>query len=807
MRKFLFFFVISLLAFPSLGQEVIKGRVVDVGTRESLREVQVQSSFSEKTTFTNNSGYFFIPINHLPSDLNLPLSYAVHNNTLFWDFAQKVKIVIFSTGGQILLSTSQNKTGKLKLPIPSVGYYGLHISGGEKEVRFLLFSDGHNIRISKVKKFSMPTKLYDSSLIFSKAKYYPTEINIKEKTTFLQTYLLKKSYTILGYFNVLLNYRAFSMLQSSPPISNFGEIESIKVLHDITNDKIYYANIKIHHSHYSFAKNYLDYQGSSSNFFYTQYNNSPYKFLNLATINYHKNIDKYVLEFASFDKTDCHGVEDTYRRIMETSYFKDKLYFYVNNSRWNQCMNIPTITSDELYSGQNYQALNLGDNYGYLRKIDIEDLNNSYLGRHDLVILNGIPNDVSVVSGIITTEFQTALSHINILSHNRQTPNMALKNAWTNPQLDSLLGKLVYLKVTPDSFVIRSAKIDEAEAFWYVKEPHTPIILEKDVETSGLVELSNANISSVNLIGGKAANFAELVGLGSIPVPENAFAIPFFYYQKHMTDHGLDTIVNNLLNDEEFKTNFEYRKAKLAELRQRIIDAPLNPEFLALVMDRIHRFHDFNAYRFRSSTNAEDLENFSGAGLYDSFSAKKDHQNKTVDRAIKKVWASLWNIRAFDEREYYMIDHHSVAMGILVHRSFPDEDANGVIVTKNLYGAIHGYTINVQYKEYSIVYPEPGIIQDQIIVYTLAFGDDNYTIEYLTHSNLPELNGESVLTDEELFEIADYCTTIKNYYFNHIPNHNNGYESFAVDIEFKLDSQLENRKIYIKQARIYHSDN
>jgi len=143
----------------------------------------------------------------------------------------------------------------------------------------------------------------------------------------------------------------------------------------------------------------------------------------------------------------------------------------------------------------------------------------------------------------------------------------------------------------------------------------------------------------------------------------------------------------------------------------------------------------------------------------------------------------------------------------LVHRSFPDEDANGVIVTKNLYGAIHGYTINVQYKEYSIVYPEPGIIQDQIIVYTLAFGDDNYTIEYLTHSNLPELNGESVLTDEELFEIADYCTTIKNYYFNHIPNHNNGYESFAIDIEFKLDSQLENRKIYIKQARIYHSDN
>jgi phosphoenolpyruvate synthase/pyruvate phosphate dikinase len=421
--------------------------------------------------------------------------------------------------------------------------------------------------------------------------------------------------------------------------------------------------------------------------------------------------------------------------------------------------------------------------------------------------LNGIPNDVSVVAGIITTEFQTTLSHINILSHNRHTPNMALKDGWTNPLLDTLLGELVFLKVESDSFYIRKANIDEATAFWNQREPQTPVVLQKDTETSGLIELGSQSISSVKTIGGKAANLAELVILDSIPLPEDYFAIPFYYYQQHIAVHGLDTLIQNMLADEAFRSNQEYRSSKLAQLRQLIIAAPLDPALTAAVLNRIQNFGNFDAYKFRSSTNAEDLESFSGAGLYDSFSAKKGSSSKTVDKAIKQVWASLWNLRAFDERDYYKIDENSVAMGVLVNRSFPNEDANGVVITRNLYNGNHGYIINVQYKEYSIVYPEPGIITDQIITYTINLNNQKYTIEYLTQSNLPELGGQTVLTDDEIYELADYCTRIKNHYYYDLPNNCNcGYESFAVDIEFKLDSEVENRKIYIKQARIYAAD-
>ena len=224
-----------------------------------------------------------------------------------------------------------------------------------------------------------------------------------------------------------------------------------------------------------------------------------------------------------------------------------------------------------------------------------------------------------------------------------------------------------------------------------------------------------------------------------------------------------------------------------------------------MVRNKIENFKAFDAYRFRSSTNAEDLEFFSGAGLYDSYSAKKDHDTKTIENAIKKVWASLWNFRAFEERDYYRIDHLSTAMGILVHRSFPDEDANGVVITKNLYNINPGFIVNVQFKEYSIVFPEPGILHDQIILYTYSLDNSrNFTIEYLSHSNIPGFNGKNVLSGKELNELGEYCLQLKKHFFYNVPHTCNClFDDFGLDIEFKIDSPNDKRKLYIKQVRLY----
>ena len=128
-----------------------------------------------------------------------------------------------------------------------------------------------------------------------------------------------------------------------------------------------------------------------------------------------------------------------------------------------------------------------------------------YLGKHDIVLLNGIPIDIPVVAGIITNEFQTPLSHINILSSNRDTPNMALKNAWTNSVLNSYIGKLVHLEVLSNEYKINEATIEQAEEFWNKTEPKEIINLELNTELKGLFDIKDVNLNNVSVVGGKAA--------------------------------------------------------------------------------------------------------------------------------------------------------------------------------------------------------------------------------------------------------------------------------------------------------------
>lgn len=101
--------------------------------------------------------------------------------------------------------------------------------------------------------------------------------------------------------------------------------------------------------------------------------------------------------------------------------------------------------------------------------------------------------------------------------------------------------------------------------------------------------------------------------------------------------------------------------------------------------------------RFRSSTNVEDSEQFTGAGLYDSYSGcllddldgdtdgpslcdPSEPAERGVFRALRRVFASFYNDNAVLERLRHGVNETSVGMAVLVHPSFPDEIewANGV---------------------------------------------------------------------------------------------------------------------------------
>jgi phosphoenolpyruvate synthase/pyruvate phosphate dikinase len=203
-----------------------------------------------------------------------------------------------------------------------------------------------------------------------------------------------------------------------------------------------------------------------------------------------------------------------------------------------------------------------------------------------------------------------------------------------------------------------------------------------DLTATELRGLDALRASDITAYGSKAANLGEIVH-GHLPgfqVPPG-FGVPIHYYDAHLKAAGLDRRVTALLADEKFRRDPAYRKAELARLRAAIVAAPLDPAFVELLGTRVAELtggDDSRGVFVRSSTNAEDLPGFNGAGLYDTIPNVKGAA--AVGLALKQVWASVWNLRAYEERQLYAIDHTRVYGAALIQVGV-DATAAGVLIT------------------------------------------------------------------------------------------------------------------------------
>lgn len=617
--------------------------------------------------------------------------------------------------------------------------------------------------------------------------------------------------TTVHYLTSLNCFKEFNYLQGSPLSNKYSQVKCVKIIYRLKDHTIFYSNSKIYRFHYDFCTTQLGYSNSLQYFNSDQYSSGAEREYLLANLNYYTSGNKYVLEFFADDKISAGNIILLFNKLKSTSYFGNRISLMMNSQEMMTKSaslkgTLPFTYPEDIYSQQKYQALNKEESYGYLHLISDYNTEKKTIKQTDIIIVKNVPQDIPLIAGILTDQFQTPLSHINVLSHNRKTPNASFKGIWESSLVDSLKGKLVHYVVKENSFILEPASIEKANAFWKRKNKSLPIVtLKINAEVSGLINIKNLDRKSVAVAGGKAANLGELAKIKIadqfLPVPEEAFAIPFYYYLQHIKKNNILDSINNLLSNDSIRKNYDLLDARLKAIRSVIKKAPIDTSLLHLVENRIRKTK-YRAFRFRSSTNAEDIENFNGAGLYDSKTGILNDSAKTIEKAIKQVWASLWNTRAFQERENFEIDQHTVAMGILVHKSFGKESANGVAVTSHLYRDNYpAYTINVQKGEISVVFPPDSIICDQLIIGTRRLSNNNNSIiEYVTRSNVkPKGN---VLTEKEIEQLKDYLTAIKYHYYK-LPSlkDKGSYDNFSMDVEFKLDAVT--RKVIIKQARPY----
>ena len=607
----------------------------------------------------------------------------------------------------------------------------------------------------------------------------------------------------------------FEAVAANPLDASIPGARSAKTVIDRWNDHdMYFQNSKKYQIHWQFCSQHIKPAKPLSEFNQTEYYAPDRRFL-LGAVTYYEEPGIWAYEIAPYDTSTAEMIQKGYEIVAQNAWFGEVLYFHpTSQAVEKEALKLPAsvkvVTTKEMFKGITYQPYNLGVGVGRLRFLTAEELPTAALDFRDLVVLDAVPNDIGVVMGIITGEFQTPLSHINVLSQNRGTPNMALIGAMDNSTLRPFEKKWIELTVGPFEWSIRGITSAEADAWWEANKPAPVPVPEMDLSVTDIRDIKDvtpieelglgpALKKAIPAFGGKASHYSAFERMSEKVHHPKAFGIPLYYYRQHMEKNNLDEMATEMMANPDFTGDPQIRDELLKGLREAIRAAPLDPDFEAEVLKKLANDFPGIRMRFRSSTNAEDLDGFTGAGLYTSKSGDPNDPERPVADAIRAVWASAWTSRAVQERAYRSIPHEAVGMALLCHRSFPDEEANGVALTGNLFdtsGLEPGFYINVQKGEASVVKPEPGISTDQIIYHYYMPGQP---VIFISHSSLvPE--GETVLTTAQLYALGQGLDEVHKYFQ---PLYGQDTSVFyAMDIEFKFDGEPgEEPILWIKQAR------
>ncbi len=175
-------------------------------------------------------------------------------------------------------------------------------------------------------------------------------------------------------------------------------------------------------------------------------------------------------------------------------------------------------------------------------------------------------------------------------------------------------------------------------------------------------------------IGSKAMSLVRLSQIG-IAVPAG-FCITQTAFSEHLEQNDL-VVRLRMAVAKMAGAEPQAKEALLSDLRQAVIQAPLADAVGRQIEDH-HRRLRADRVAVRSSGTAEDLPSHSFAGQYDTYLGVAN-LGECLD-AVKKCWASLWTLRAYEYRERSGFDHSRIAMAVIV-QSLIAADTSGVIFT------------------------------------------------------------------------------------------------------------------------------
>ncbi len=502
------------------------------------------------------------------------------------------------------------------------------------------------------------------------------------------------------------------------------------------------------------------------------------------------------------------------------------------NRQWFEKQGIPIGSTAQWAEGNT--SYSEGWALGTLKFVPAAQIQAAYIAGElqsgDILLTDGVPAELSSVAGIVTLMPSTPNSHVAILARSQGVPFVHMAMERDAARAQAFVGQYVYLAVTKAEYE-QSCRVklldvgflsDTEKASLLALKEAPPLTIQPMASRGELwADTNGLAPADIRFFGGKAANF----GILRQAIPDSSPQAMAFSFD--LWNAFLDQPVFGLTLREQIHIRLSkyttYPPSDLPALTNDlgVIRAvfqdrqftEFSPELESAVLDALQGFgFDPNSkIRFRSSTNVEDSDQFTGAGLYDSFSGcladdldgddegpcacdPTEKKERGVLRAIRKVFASFYNDNAFLERLKHGVNEAEVGMALLVHHSFPDEVelANGVATMQK--GDRPGWSANVvsQKGAVSVTNPPMDAVPEEV---TIDSGFQGPMPWLVRRSSLVPLRENTVLKWEaeyiELYELLvaaaeKYCEVTQR-------------QDVVLDFEFK--KAAPEGKLVVKQIR------
>ncbi|MFL6375295.1 MAG: PEP/pyruvate-binding domain-containing protein [Pyrinomonadaceae bacterium] len=398
----------------------------------------------------------------------------------------------------------------------------------------------------------------------------------------------------------------------------------------------------------------------------------------VGTIAWQKTVDKFTWELWEGDLATPEMIRQANDVINKT--FFSKVFFKPNSIRQEDetaSIGLDRVTQDQINQNQAYLALNTGKTVGRIHIIDKLD-DTVEIGDNEILILRELPLTLPQVRGVIVAQPSSPLSHINILAKGWNIPNVYIKDA--DKLFREFDTRVFKLDAQLDNYTFEPATLDEIKAPGGFVSPDQQVPPAK-LTTTALMPLRQMRAKDSIAYGSKAANLGELIykRVPGVIIPDG-FGIPYAAYAKFMKDNGLDRVIDNLMDDNAFVHNPRVRRQKLDEFRKQVQNGKMDAALRTDIVTRWKTQLGGKPVFVRSSSNSEDLPNFSGAGLYSSVANVRD-EDKLIE-AVKTVWASLWNFAGYEARVRNYVSQDDVYMSAFVQLGV-DMEKGGVMITKD----------------------------------------------------------------------------------------------------------------------------